>query len=63
MGAVSTSGPLTDPSTSGLLPDPHPARAAAPQHTASTQTGNLRCSALAGIMTTSFPDKQLWSAS
>jgi len=40
-GAVSTSGPLPDPSTSGLLPDPHPARAAAAQHTASTVTAPL----------------------
>src|SRR5579862_4359835 len=55
MGAVSTFGPLTDPSTSGLLPDPHPARAAAAQHAASIQlTGNLICSAQAGIMTTCF---------
>jgi hypothetical protein len=55
MGAVSTSGPL---------PDPHPARAAAAQHTASIAlTGNLMCSARAGIMTTCFPDEQLWSAS
>ncbi|MGO8960696.1 MAG: hypothetical protein ACLQFR_25460 [Streptosporangiaceae bacterium] len=55
MGAVSASGPL---------PDPHPARAAAAQHTASIKlTGNLMCSAQAGIMATYFVDEQLWPAS
>jgi hypothetical protein len=57
MGAVSASGPLCmgAVSTSGPLPDPHPARAAAAQHTASIQlTGNLLCSARAGMMTTYF---------
>ncbi len=63
MGTVSTSGPLPD-HTSGLLPDPHPARAAAAPHTASIAlTGNLMCSAQAGIMTTYFLDEQLWPAS
>jgi len=55
MGAVSTSGPL---------PDPHPARAAAAQHTASIKlTGNLTCSVQAGMMTTHFVDEQFWPAS
>ena len=57
MGAVRTSGPL-------LPEDPHPARAAAAQHTASIQlTGNLMCSVRAGIMATYFRDEQLWPAS
>ena len=55
MGAVSTSGPLPE--------DPHAARAAAAQHTASIQlTGNLMCSIRAGIMATYFRDEQLWPA-